>query len=857
MRLSSAPLAGDDLDFIQRHLNLLPPAEQEEVLKLLDQYEQRTQASSAHDDLLAFAQLMQPDYKIGAHHRHLADLLMASERGEQPRLSVSIAPRHGKTQLGTIYYAAWFMGRNPSKKLMIVSHTQDLAVDFGRKIRNIMASAEYQAIFPNVRLSTDSKSAGRWNTNYGGEFYAAGVGSSIAGRGADLLLVDDPHSEQSVLAGDFEAFEKAYEWFTFGARTRLMPQGRVVVIATRWAKHDLIGRLITDMTTKSEADQYHVVEFPAILNENTPDEKALWPEFFDLKALKATKASMPLFQWNAQYQQNPTAEQGAIIRREDWRRWDKPEPPRCEFVMMALDAAAEAHNRADFTACITFGVFYNEAEEAHQLIMLNAWQQRVEFPELKKIVLKEYKETKPDTFIVEKKSSGTPLYQELRRIGIMVQDYTPVRGTQANPNTKMARLNSVADIVRSGVVWAPMALWADEVIEQVASFPFGAHDDLCFSAGTQVRMADGTGRAIEQVLPGDFVDTPIGPRRVLAAGQTGVSVVGTLRAGAAVVTCTAGHPIATTEGWVRACDVNPSDVIIIASTERATSWGSKLRECVSRWWSSTGAGTGAIQTPHGRSIAGTSAEVAVCSTAMFGRSIMGPFRQDATSTTRTRTRGTTELRTWSVSLAGSIFGSMRWPRAPGPSLWKPRSILPGFVRWLQNGIAHQKGLLGIDNILRTRSGSGRIATGGSGASLCTAPVHSAGNPSRAEIPSSGIAVGSVSALHIEPRSVQKYSAPLERALSVGAHSTRYRPSRSTARRSVSSVWRRETSAPVPVYNLTVDEAHCFYANGVLTHNCDCVTMLLMRFRQGNFVRLPDDDIDDSLPEKTRRRRGYY
>jgi len=420
---------------------------------------------------------MQPDYMVGAHHRHLSKLLMQVERGEKDRVTVSVAPRHGKSRLTSVYYAAWYLGRNPTKQVMLVSHTTDLAVDFGRTVRNIINSPEYSAIFPNVSLAQDSKSAGRWNTNHKGVFYATGVGSSLAGRGADLLIVDDPHSEQDLLSGNFAALENAYKWFTFGARTRLMPGGRVAIVATRWSKVDLIGRLIKDMTMNPESDQYEVVEFPAILNENTPEEKALWPEFFDLEALRRTRASMPVFQWNAQYQQNPTGESAAVIKREDWNVWEDEEPPECEYLIMALDAAAEMNNRADFTAIQTWGVFFNTKTERHELILLNAIKKRVEFPELKQLAKEQYDEWKPDAFIVEKKSSGVALYQELRRTGMIISEYTPVRGTVNNPNNKMVRLNAVADIARAGLIWAPQTRWADDVIEEVASFPFGDHDD--------------------------------------------------------------------------------------------------------------------------------------------------------------------------------------------------------------------------------------------------------------------------------------------------------------------------------------------------------------------------------------------
>ncbi len=479
-------LSPEEIKFMLDNLDAYTSSEQAEILEIVEAMEAKVVAARCYDDLIEFCKAMQSDYKVGKHHRILADLLMQMEKGEKDRISVSVAPRHGKSQLVSIYFPAWFLGRNPTKQIMMVSHTGDLAVDFGRKVRNIVASAAYQAIFPTVTLAPDSKSAGRWNTNRGGTYYACGVGSALAGRGADLLLCDDVHSEQDVLNGNFGAFQRAYEWFTYGARTRLMPAGKVAIIGTRWHMDDLIGRVVRDSAQNEGADKYEVFEFPAIMEVERVDpdgskklvEKALWPEFFDLPALHRTKATMPAFQWNAQYQQKPTSEEGAVIKREYWKEWTKEEPPKCEYIIMALDAAAETNNRADFTALTTWGVFFNEEADAYHIILLNSIKKRVEFPELKKLAMEEYKEWQPDSFIVEKKSSGTPLYQEMRRTGLPVQEFTPTRGTANNPNTKMARLNSVADIVKSGIVWVPQTRWAEELVEEVAAFPFGSNDDL-------------------------------------------------------------------------------------------------------------------------------------------------------------------------------------------------------------------------------------------------------------------------------------------------------------------------------------------------------------------------------------------
>ena len=494
------------LDFseeeVQLMLDNLDEYSSEEVAeldRLVSELEVRKQNKLAYDDLIEFCKRMQSDYIVGKHHRILADMLMDIAEGKKDRICVNIPPRHGKSQLVSIMFPAWFLGRNPNKKVMMVSHTTDLAVDFGRKVRNLIATDEYRSIFPATTLAHDSKSAGRWNTSVGGEYYACGIGSALAGRGADLLLVDDPHSEQDVINGNFGVFEKAYEWFTFGARTRLMPGGRVAIIQTRWHMDDLTGRVTRDMAQNTGADQYEVVEFPAILD--TVDKKTgkitqkpLWPEFFDLEALVRTKSSMPVFQWNAQYQQEPTAEEAALVKREWWSRWEEETPPQCEYIIMSLDAAAEKHNRADYTALTTWGVFHNDEEGAYHIILLNSIKERMEFPELKELALQEYAEWEPDSFIVEKKSSGTALYQEMRRTGLPVSEYTPHRGS----GDKLARLNSVADIVASGMVWMPQTRWAEEVIEEIAGFPFMSHDDL----------VDSTVMALMRFRQGGFIRLP-------------------------------------------------------------------------------------------------------------------------------------------------------------------------------------------------------------------------------------------------------------------------------------------------------------------------------------------------------------
>lgn len=483
-----------DIKQLLDNLENFTPDEVAEIYSLAEELEERQVVSRCSGDLLEFTMHMDDKYIVGKHHRILSDKLSQIEARTITRLAVNIAPRHGKSHLVSTMYPAWFLGRNPGAKIMMVSHTADLAVDFGRKVRDMIDSDAFQRIFPGVKLSKDNKSAGRWTTNAGGEFFACGIGAKLAGRGADLLLIDDPHSEQDVINGNFEVFEKAYQWFAYGARTRLMPGGRVAIIQTRWHQSDLTGRVVKDMTMNPATDQYEVIEFPAILHEGEENEKALWPEFFDLKALHQIREGMPRFQWNAQYQQDPTGEEGAVVKREWWQEWEKESPPSVEYIIMSLDSAAEINNRADFTSLTTWGVFYNEDDNRHDIILLNAVKQRFEFPELKDTALEHYTEWDPDCFIVEKKSSGVALYQEMRRMGVPVQEFTPHRGS----GDKLARLNSVADIIRSGMVWVPQTRWAEDLVDEVASFPFGENDD----------QVDSTVMALMRFRNGGFIRLP-------------------------------------------------------------------------------------------------------------------------------------------------------------------------------------------------------------------------------------------------------------------------------------------------------------------------------------------------------------
>lgn len=468
------PLTPEQAALIFQNLGKMSKEEKLEALELLAKAEELKHKSRARDDLISFAQAVYPGFKVGPHHKKLAKIFADVVAGNKKRVIINIAPRMGKSEFSSYLFPAYFLGKFPDKKIIMGTHTAGLSEDFGRRVRNLLETDEYKELFPATAVADDQKAAGKWSTSMGGQYYAAGVGGALAGRGADLFVIDDPHSEQDVKTNSRLAFDTAWSWFQTGPLQRLMPNGAIIVIMTRWSLLDLTGRLIDYQTKNPDSAPWEIVELPAILHENTDNEKSLWPEQWPLEQLKATKASLDPKYWNAQYMQHPTAESSAIVSRKMWRTWPSDTPPKCDYVIQSWDTAFETKNNSDYSACTTWGIFYNEEEKsAAQLVLLDAFKDRMAFPELKQVALKHYKDWEPDAFIVEKKAAGAPLIQELRSMGIPVQEFSPSRG-----NDKLVRLNAVADLFSSGKVWAPDTRWAREVIEEMAAFPVGEHDDF-------------------------------------------------------------------------------------------------------------------------------------------------------------------------------------------------------------------------------------------------------------------------------------------------------------------------------------------------------------------------------------------
>ena len=493
-------------DKVVELMNMLSPEEQAMVLEQVREYDNALLREEGQVDFMKFVTTMWPGFIHGRHHALMARKFEEIAEGKTKRLIINMPPRHTKSEFASFMLPAWFLGRFPNKKIIQCSNTAELAVGFGRKVRNLVDSEVYAKIFPNVALRSDSKAAGRWSTNANGEYFAIGVGGTVTGKGADLLIIDDPHSEQeaALAASDPAVFDKVYEWYTSGPRQRLQPGGSIVVVMTRWSKRDLTGKILQSMTDR-DGDEWEIIELPAIL----PSEKPLWPEFWSFDELSKLRIELPLSKWSAQYQQNPTSEEGALVKREWWMEWENEIPPPCNFIIQSWDTAFTKNERSDYSACTTWGVFYkDENENDPHIILLDAFKERMEFPELKSRAMEYYQEWQPDAFIVEAKASGAPLIFELRRMGIPVQEFTPTRG-----NDKISRLNSVTDLFASGKVWAPRKRWAEEVIEEMAAFPNSDHDDLVDSS-TQALIRFRKGGFVN--LPTDEPDEPREFRRKVA-----------------------------------------------------------------------------------------------------------------------------------------------------------------------------------------------------------------------------------------------------------------------------------------------------------------------------------------------------
>ena len=445
-----------------------------------------------NNDFLSFVRLVAPSivsgFKMGRHIEVISEKLQQVEDGELKRLMVFLPPRSSKSVICSKLFPAWYIGRNPEHEILTISHSDQLSSDFGRSVRDIVNTEEFQKIFRGVALKSDVRAAGKWKTNQNGTYYAAGVRSHIAGRGAHVAILDDAMSEEDAISSAGRRFIK--EWYPAGLRTRIMPDGAIVIINTRYHYDDLCGWLLKQQEDMSDYEiiPWEVVKIPAWLDEDAselldlPQGHSYFPEWKPDRVLQIDeneiKASNGARYWNAQYMQDPTPEEGGLIKKRWLQDWDDPEPPTCDFIIQTYDTAFSTRTTADYSVIQTWGIFhlYDQDEGGYEnfasnLILLGNIKGRFEYPELRRLTQKLYNKHKPDVCMVEKKASGQSLIQDMRRAGLPVLEYNPDRA-------KVARVYAASPLMEAGRLWIPKGKkWADDLIEELIRFPNAAHDD--------------------------------------------------------------------------------------------------------------------------------------------------------------------------------------------------------------------------------------------------------------------------------------------------------------------------------------------------------------------------------------------
>jgi len=464
--------------------------------------------------LLPFVERNVKGYQAGWVHKEICEKLEKFEQDvidrKSPRLMLFMPPRHGKSELASTQFPAWFLGRNPTREIISSSYSASLATSFSRKVRELLRTPKYASVFKDTKLSKDTQSAERWRTDMGGQYLAVGVDGGATGNGADVFIIDDPVKNRTDAESPVER-EKAWNWYSSTAYTRLAPGGGVLLILTRWHTDDLAGRLLAEMKA-GRGDDWEIVVYPAIAVHDETHRKVgepLHEDRYNIEALQRIEKVLTSRDWGALYQQNPATEEGAILKASNWNRWEEKTPPKCTYIIQSYDTAFGQSETGDFSVITTWGLFFPDGDYGHHtlnveahggetyfsgdeahIILLDRVKGRYPFPELKDRAVMLYHYWSPDSIIIEQKASGAPLTQELRLMGIPVQGFTPSRG-----NDKMTRVHSVSDLFASGYIWAPRNEWADDLIEECHKFPAGSNDD----------QVDSTVQALMRFRQGGFI----------------------------------------------------------------------------------------------------------------------------------------------------------------------------------------------------------------------------------------------------------------------------------------------------------------------------------------------------------------
>ena len=459
------------------------------LIKLRELYFQKAVIQSKDSFLhfiAMFAPTLVPDWIMGRHIHLIADRLQKVESGEIKRLMVFLPPRSSKSVICSKLFPAWYVGRHPQHEILTVSHSDQLASDFGRSVRDLVNFDLFNTVFPDVALRSDVRAAGKWKTNQGGTYYAAGVRSQIAGRGAHVAILDDVMSEEDSFSETGRRYVK--EWYPSGLRTRIMPNGSIVIINTRYHEDDLCGWLLRQESQIELENKWEVIKIPAWVDEpsskmlNLPVGSSYFPEWKPSEILKndeeEIKASNGSRYWESLYMQNPVPDTGGIIKKKWLKWWDYDEPPACDYIIQTYDTAFSTMTTADFSVIQTWGIFEHMETDStgrenwvSNLILLGNEKGRFDYPALRTKAQELYDYHKPDVCIIEKKASGQSLIQDLRRAGLPVLDYIPDRD-------KTARVYAATPLMEAGRVWLPKGYeWSDDLYGEAITFPNARHDD--------------------------------------------------------------------------------------------------------------------------------------------------------------------------------------------------------------------------------------------------------------------------------------------------------------------------------------------------------------------------------------------
>lgn len=424
----------------------------------------------ARQHLIPFTQLTHASYKVNWHHELIAEGLEAVERGECTRLMIFVPPQRGKSELASVRFPGWYIGKHSAHNVIETSYAADLATSFGRRVRNLLDTEEYQDIFPGIKLAEDSQAAGRWSTTEEGGLIAAGVGGGITGKRGNVIIIDDPFKDREQ-ADSKTIRDKVDDWYRSVVFTRLAPQGSIILIMTRWHEDDLAGRLLKRMGEEG-GDQWRVVSFPEVCEDPTEVRRkvgeVLWPSQYSQANAALTKIAVGSRDWEALFQQRPSNPKGNIIQSAWFQRFvEQPDEEKVILKVLSLDSAFKTKEENDFSALQLWWA------TATGFYLIWSIKRKLEFPELKQLVKDSYLAELPDWVLVEDKASGQSLIQELQR-GTNIPIYPWKVDTD-----KVSRVHAVTPLMEAGRVYLPeSASWVQDYLEECTAFKANAeHDD--------------------------------------------------------------------------------------------------------------------------------------------------------------------------------------------------------------------------------------------------------------------------------------------------------------------------------------------------------------------------------------------